>query len=104
MNILRQTLGIVDCLLSRRVRIKMCTHVFNFQLQLCLRSLLRAFESHVFKEMSNAVVFIALEPAAGVNPQTDSCGRNAGVFRCHAHSVRQLSHLRFGNIDGGTRP
>jgi len=104
MNIFRQTLGIVDRLLSRRVRIKMCTHVFNFQFQLSLRSLLCAFKCHVFKEMGNAVVFIVLEATACVNPQTNSCGRNTGVFRCHAHSVRELSHLRLGNIDGGACP
>ena len=104
MNIFRQTLGIVNGLLSRGVRIKVCAHVFNFQLQLRLRPLLRAFESHVFEEMSNAVVFIILKAAACVDPQADSCGRNSRVFRRHAHSVRELSHLRLWNIDGGARP
>ena len=44
-----QALGVVDGLFSRRVGVDVGSHVLDFQLQLILRSLLRALNKHTME-------------------------------------------------------
>jgi len=54
-HILAEALGIIDSLLSRGIRVEMCTKVLHLKFQSMLCATIGALKSHVLEEMSSAI-------------------------------------------------
>lgn len=64
-------LSVVYSVFPTGVGIQVASHVFELYLQLVLASLGRALEGHVLQEVSRAIVFGRLIPAASVDKNAD---------------------------------
>jgi hypothetical protein len=89
-NVLAEALGIVDGLLTRRVRIKMSAEVFHLELKGVLRATARAFEGHMFEEVSGATGCIRLGAGASIYPYTNGRSLSMGMYLCRDSLSRAI--------------
>ena len=72
-DVLPERLGIVHRLLARSVRIKVCAHVLDLELERLLCAPVGALERHVLQKVRRAVRRVGFCAGSRIDPHADRC-------------------------------
>lgn len=73
-DVLPETLGIIDSLFPGGIGIQMCAKVLYFKFEITLRATVCALEGHVLEKVSGSVRWVCFGARASIDPYSN-CGR-----------------------------
>ena len=82
-DVLAEALRVVNCLLTRSVRIEVGAEILHFDLEGMLGVTANILESHMLKEVGHATGRICLGTQASDYPHTHRRGLDMGMCLCH---------------------